>query len=138
MNPIIDAVAQERWWRVTVDGTHERSVLAPTRGRARMEVVYDLLDVCDGTVRELLPRVHVRAGGSDPLVPARATVAAWNEKHPVGTPVRHWTWLRGVGPGVESRTRSTAQMLGGHRPVVWVEGHASCIALTHVEVICGQ
>lgn len=66
-----------------------------------------------------------------------AAVAAsrtWNAAHPVGTPVRFWTGMR-KGDGVESVTRSTAQVLGGHTAVVWVEGEGSCIALTHIERI---
>lgn len=52
----------------------------------------------------------------------------------IGTPVRYWRGVRD-GQGVESRTRTRVQMLGGHTAVVWVEGYASCVALTHVEVI---
>ncbi len=61
-----------------------------------------------------------------------AAVAEWNAAHPVGTPVRYWTGLR-KGDGVASVTRTEAQLLGGHTPVVWVEGEGACIALTHVE-----
>lgn len=35
---------------------------------------------------------------------------------------------------VETRARSRASVLGGHTPVVWVDGHAACIALTHIDV----
>ena len=34
-----------------------------------------------------------------------------------------------------TRTRSVAQVLGGHTDVVWVDGHGACIALTHIDVI---
>jgi hypothetical protein len=57
---------------------------------------------------------------------------AWNDAHPTGTPVRYWPGLR-EGEGIESMTRSHATVLGGHTPVVWVEGRGDCIALTHVE-----
>ena len=58
----------------------------------------------------------------------------FNGRVPIGTPVRYWTGPR-TGPGVESKTRTEAQLLGGHTPVVWVEGCVACIALSHVEVI---
>ena len=59
-------------------------------------------------------------------------VARFNLLYPVGVRVRYWTGVR-EGYGVESATRSEAQMLGGHTAVVWVEGHGACIALSHVE-----
>lgn len=58
----------------------------------------------------------------------------FNENVPVGTPVRYWTGDR-HGYGKASRTRSVAEVLGGHTAVVWVEGEASCIALSHIQVV---
>lgn len=60
-----------------------------------------------------------------------ATVEEWNTSHPVGTPVRYWTWTR-EGDGQVGETRSAARLLGGNTPVVWVTGHPACITLTHV------
>jgi len=57
----------------------------------------------------------------------------FNTKNPIGTPVRYWTFLR-EGEGKLSKTRSGAQEMG-HSAVVWVEGEASCIALTHIQPI---
>lgn len=57
----------------------------------------------------------------------------WNQAHPIGTPVTYWTGLR-EGNGKYAITRSEAQILGG-RPVVWVTGESSCIALTHVDAV---
>lgn len=34
-----------------------------------------------------------------------------------------------------TRTRSQASLLGGHTDVVWVDGHSSCIALSHVDPV---
>ncbi|MFD5910306.1 hypothetical protein ACFWHL_16465 [Streptomyces massasporeus] len=34
-----------------------------------------------------------------------------------------------------TRTRSKAEVLGGHTDVVWVDGHSACIALTHVDPV---
>lgn len=59
---------------------------------------------------------------------------AFNAEHPEGTPVRYWTGLR-EGPGRESVTRSAAWVLGGHTPVVRVQDHAACVALSHVEAV---
>lgn len=61
-------------------------------------------------------------------------VENWNLKHPIGTPVRYWTSVR-EGPGKTGETRSVAEMLGGHTPVVWVTGEGGCVALTHVDVV---
>jgi hypothetical protein len=59
-------------------------------------------------------------------------VDAFNAIHPVGTPVRYWKGVR-EGEGRISRTRTPAQMLGGHTAIVWLEGVSGGIALTHVE-----
>jgi len=60
-------------------------------------------------------------------------VQEFNAQHPIGTPVRYWTGVRGDGPGRCSRTRTAAQLLQGHTAVVWMQGEGSCVALTHVE-----
>jgi hypothetical protein len=62
--------------------------------------------------------------------------AAFNAYWKVGTQVRYWTGER-TGEGTLSRTRTDAQVLSGHTPVVWVEGHGACISLTHVEPVGG-
>ena len=56
----------------------------------------------------------------------------FNRTTPVGSPVRYWPGAR-QGEGKVSTTRTRAQVLGGHTPVVWVEAEAGCIALTHVD-----
>jgi hypothetical protein len=56
----------------------------------------------------------------------------WNQRFPVGTPVRYWTGLR-EGLGKVSKTRSAAEVLGGHTAVVWIENQVGCVALSHVE-----
>lgn len=61
----------------------------------------------------------------------------WNERYPVGTPVVAYPGCRPEDdPNDErliTRTRSRAEILGGHTDVVWVDGHGACIALTHVD-----
>jgi hypothetical protein len=63
-------------------------------------------------------------------------VRKWNDMFPVGTAVRYWTWAR-EGIGKTSTTRTLASVLSGHTAVVWVEGEAGCISLSHVEPIRG-
>lgn len=58
----------------------------------------------------------------------------WNSKHTIGQRVRYWRGVR-EGTGVESVTRTDAQLLSGHTAVVWIEGCSGCIGLTHVEAI---
>lgn len=60
-------------------------------------------------------------------------VNLFNDANPVGTPVRYWTGFM-EGEGKTSVTRTPAQLLSGHTAVVWVDGEASCIALSHVAV----
>lgn len=61
-------------------------------------------------------------------------VDVFNERFPVGTPVRYWPGAR-HGKGCESKTRTKAQLLGGHTSVVWVEGFPACLALSHIETL---
>ena len=56
----------------------------------------------------------------------------FNKTVPLGTPVRFWPGVR-EGVGREGKTRSAAELLGGHTPVVWIEDWSGCIALTHVQ-----
>lgn len=58
-------------------------------------------------------------------------VEQFNELCPVGTPVLYWPAERS-GEGRKSVTRSVAWLLGGHTPVVMVEGYSGGIALSHV------
>lgn len=56
-------------------------------------------------------------------------VMAWNERYPPGTPVR----VRlDSGEVLETKTRSDAQMLGGHTAVVWLDGIAGAYLLERV------
>lgn len=58
----------------------------------------------------------------------------WNVLHPVGTTVRYWPGAR-EGLGTLSKTRGPARATSPEHGSVHVEGHASCIALSHVECI---
>jgi hypothetical protein len=59
-------------------------------------------------------------------------VVEWfNAVCPVGSHVLYWPGVR-EGEPRRSVTRSAAWLLGGHTPVVLVEGYAGGIALSHV------
>lgn len=68
-----------------------------------------------------------------------AECAAFNRDYPVGQRVRYWPAVRPEDDsgGFESSTRSDAQVLSGHTAVVWVDGYAGCIALSHVKPLGG-
>jgi hypothetical protein len=63
----------------------------------------------------------------------------FNSLHPVGTPVLAYPGCRPEDfPSdrrLVTRTRSKAEVLGGHTDVVWVDGHSACIALSHVDPV---
>lgn len=63
----------------------------------------------------------------------------WNSRYPIGTPVAAYPGARPEDDldceRLNTRTRSEAQVLGGHTVVVWVEGHSACIAITHVDPV---
>ncbi|MFE2832260.1 hypothetical protein ACFXI6_14600 [Streptomyces mirabilis] len=67
------------------------------------------------------------------------TADEFNSLYPVGTPVVAYPGCRPEGDSNDerlvTRTRSKAEVLGGHTDVVWVDGHGACIALTHVDVV---
>lgn len=58
----------------------------------------------------------------------------FNARFPVGTPVRYWRGGR-EGEGAVGVTRSEAQVLSGHSPVVWIDGCTGCMHLSHVEPV---
>jgi hypothetical protein len=59
----------------------------------------------------------------------QATVEAFNENHPVGSKV---TVIKDDASKFDSTVKQPAQMLGGHTPVVWVEGIVGCYLLSRV------
>lgn len=82
---------------------------------------------------------HTSTSERDDSAEHEATVAAFNAAHPVGTPVLAYPGARPEdhpdATRITTRTRSVASVLGGHTPVVWVDGHDACIALTHIDPI---
>jgi hypothetical protein len=129
----------ERTYACSVVGSDfERDFVAGTRGKAKYQY-WRSLRACDLEVS--FGDIRVRSLGS--VTPRKtdyqqrcadeaALVEQWNSVHRIGIPVRYWTGLR-EGGGKESRTRSQAHLLSDHTAVVWVEGEASCISLSHVE-----
>ncbi|WP_217446575.1 hypothetical protein [Myxococcus sp. CA040A] len=60
---------------------------------------------------------------------AEKAVAAW--KHPIGTPV---VVKRDNGQELTTKTRSGAELLGGHSAVIWLDGISGCYALERVSL----
>jgi len=76
-------------------------------------------------------RFRANQGDNSNMSKAERIVEAWNETHTVGTEVTYYP-VKGRKAGAKrSRTRTEAQVMGGHTPVVWIEDHAGCVALDH-------
>ena len=60
-----------------------------------------------------------------------ATILAWNRCHPPGTAV---ILVKDDGTHTHTKTRSPAEMLGGHTPVVWLDELSGCYSLDRVIV----
>lgn len=69
------------------------------------------------------------------------TADEFNARYPVGTPVTAYPGCRPEDDANDerlvTRTRSKAEVLGGHTDVVWVDGHSACIALSHIDPVEG-
>ena len=85
-------------------------------------------------LRELRALRRARRQTEKRRAEAATVVAAFNAAHPVGTPVRFWTWTR-EGQGRPGQIRAPAEVAACGTPVAWVTGHAAYIALTHVEAL---
>ena len=59
-------------------------------------------------------------------------IDTWNKQHPVGTAV---VYKHDDGRNIVSSTRSEAELLGGHTPVVWLTGVSGCYALDKVVAV---
>lgn len=68
---------------------------------------------------------------------AHKEATAFNAAHPQSTPVNYWTGTKTETPR-QSTIRGRAWALLSGEAIVCVEGHASGIALTHIEVIAAQ
>jgi hypothetical protein len=88
--------------------------------------------------------MHTRQGVAEPAQPhhnpkrhaeaQQRICGVFNAVNPVGTVCRYWTGAR-EGAGKLAPTRTQAQMLSGHTAVVWFEGEAGCVSLSHVEAV---
>ncbi|MFJ2568884.1 hypothetical protein ACIOYT_00490 [Streptomyces halstedii] len=82
-------------------------------------------------------RIANRAHSTRPKPHPASEAERWNAQYPVGTPVTAYPGCRPEDDPkctrLVTRTRSAASVLSGHTAVVWVDGHSSCISLTHVD-----
>ncbi len=62
----------------------------------------------------------------------QAVVDDWNAEHAPGTDVIH---TNDFGVETQTKTRSYAELLGGHTPVVWLEGMTGCHGLDRVRPV---
>lgn len=62
----------------------------------------------------------------------QAECDAWNAKHAVGTVV---DVTKDLGNVVRTKTRSEAQVLSGHTPVIWLDGISGCYLLERVKAV---
>lgn len=60
-----------------------------------------------------------------------AVIDAWNSENPPGTLV---VVTKDDGTNYHTTTRSLAELLGGHTPVVWLVGRSGCVGLDRVAV----
>lgn len=66
------------------------------------------------------------------MVMLSAQIDAWNRLYPVGQDVRLKT---DGGEVILTKTRSPAQILGGHSAVIWLVGVTGCYALDRVSAL---
>ena len=59
-------------------------------------------------------------------------IVDFNSKVPIGTPV---IVTKDNGEEIKTTTRSDAQLLGGHTPVVFLDRMSGCYALNRVRVV---
>ena len=60
---------------------------------------------------------------------AAAIIDAWNSENPPGTAV---IVIKDDGTHIHTKTTSQAELLGGHTPVVWLDGISGCYSLNRV------
>jgi hypothetical protein len=130
-----DSVANKH--RVGKHGTDRRCVAPAEVGLVAREKPYGVL--WSSPAPEGGYAFHAAPQERPDAAEHEAAVTAWNAQHPVGTPVVAYPGARPEhdrnATRIVTKTRSAAEVLGGHTPVVWVEGHEACIALTHVDTV---
>lgn len=98
------------------------------------KIAFCLLRACEDAVEEINcgEDIHfVRAGLEEVVARAKQEIVdAWNRDNETGRAVT----VRLVSGEVRKTvTRSSANLLGGHTPVIWLEGIVGCYALERVE-----
>lgn len=61
----------------------------------------------------------------------------WNAANEVGTTVVYEE-TRGEGETFRGKSKSEAQVLGGHSAVIWLEGKSGCVALDHCIALAAE
>lgn len=76
--------------------------------------------------------------------PKRPTVAKlqkqcdkWNAAHPEGTTVSYESII-GEGETHRGKSRSEAQVVGGHSAVIWLEGYSGWVCLDHCTAVAAE
>lgn len=59
----------------------------------------------------------------------QSKVEIFNQKHPVGSPV---TVVKDLGERMVTKVKYQAVILGGHTPIVWLDGISGGYALSRV------
>jgi len=67
-----------------------------------------------------------------PMATPEQMVDDWNNVHEPGIDV---TWEDDFGEIHNAKTRSYAEMLGGHTPVIWLTGVSGCYDLERVRAV---
>jgi hypothetical protein len=62
------------------------------------------------------------------LAQLQAQCDLWNMAYPVGTSVEYHPVIGEPAHRIR-KTRTAAQVLSGHTPVVWLDGESGCVAL---------
>lgn len=63
--------------------------------------------------------------------------AIWNAAYPIGTTVS-FEFIRGEGETYRGKSKTEAQVMGGHTAVIWLEGKSGCLNLDHCTAVAGD
>lgn len=61
----------------------------------------------------------------------------WNAAHPEGTTVSYESII-GEGETFRGKSRSLAQVAGGHSAVIWLEGYSGWVCLDHCTAVAAE
>lgn len=112
------------------------TVFAPTAGKAKYK---RLLDLKDAGWEPEFKDLTCRSLGDIPVPPTLTEVAqreadAFNARHPIGTMLRYWSWVKEGDPTGTAAIRHHATVVC-EGAVIWMQGVSSCHSLSHVEAV---